>query len=267
MPGRVSRPGYSAAEESEKPVNERGYFEDDDALSALLDGALSREEAEALRRRLAAEPALARRFEELRKVDEVVRGAYARFVEEPVPRRIVDLVQGKARAVPQRRFAWPIAAAAGLAAGFLIALLLFRGAAPSGPPGFLADRGAVDEHSRLHTVLESLASGETRDVGNGWSATPRMTFRSREALPCRRVDLASAGGAVDAVVCRKQGVWRAELLGYTAVEKAGDGLYHPATGGAPSSVDDAINAMMQGSPLGREDEREWIRRSWSDAAH
>lgn len=61
-----------------------------------------------------------------------------------------------------------------------------------------------------------------------------MTFRSREGLACRR---------------------------------AGDGLYHPATGGTPTRVDDAINAMVQGSPLGRDDERDWMRRGWSDAPH
>jgi hypothetical protein len=249
-------------------VNESGHFGDDEALSALLDGALSREEAEALRRRLATEPALAARFEELRRVDEAVRGAYAGVAEEPVPRRIVDLVREGAPVVPLRRFAWPVAAAAGLAAGFLIAFLALRGGAPLGPPGLLADRGVVEKHSRLHAVLESLPSGETRELGKAWSATPRMTFRSREGLACRRVDLAGAGGSVDAVVCRRDGVWRAELLGYTAAQKAGgDGLYHPATGGAPSRVDDAINAMVQGSPLGRDDERDWMRRGWSDAPH
>jgi hypothetical protein len=247
-------------------VSESGHFEDDEALSALLDGALPREEAEALQRRLAAEPALARRFEELRRVDEAVRGAYAGVAEEAVPRSIVDLVRGKAPVVPMRRFVWPVAAAAGLAAGFLIAFLVLRGAAPPGPPGLLADRGIVLERSPLHDVLESLPSGETRDLGSAWSATPRMTFRSREGLACRRVDLAGAGGSVDAVVCRKDRTWRAELIGYTATQKtAGDGLYHPATGGTPSRVDDAINAMVQGSPLGREDEQDWIRRGWSNA--
>jgi hypothetical protein len=257
-------------------VSESGYFGDDEALSALLDGALSREEAAALRRRLSEEPALARRLEELRRVDEVVRGAYASGVEEPAPSRIVDLVRGDARVVPlharrrsgARWFAVPFAAVAGLAAGFLIAFLALRGAAPPGPPGLLADRGAVERRSPLHDVLETLPSGETRDLGNAWSATPRLTFRSTEGLACRRVDLAGAGRSVDAVVCRRGGAWRAELIGYAPPQKAtGDGLYHPATGGTPSRVDDAINSMMHGRPLGREDERDWIRRGWSDAPH
>ena len=257
-------------------MSESGHFGDDEALSALLDGALSREDATALRRRLSAEPALARRLEELRQVDEVVRGAYASVVEEPTPRRIVDVVRGEAPVVPlharawpgARRFAVPFAAVAGLAAGFLIAFLAMRGAAPLGPPGLLADRGTVLERSPLHDVLETLPSGETRDLGNAWSATPRLTFRSTEGLACRRVDLAGAGRSVDAVVCRRGGVWRAELIGYAPAQNAtGDGLYHPATGGTPSRVEDAINSMMQGRALGRDDERDWIRRGWSDAPH
>lgn len=255
-------------------VNGSGHIGDDEALSALLDGALSREEAAALRRRLSAEPALALRLEELRRVDEVVRGAYASAVEEPTPRHIVDLVRGEARGIPPqarawsgaRRFATPVAAVAGLAAGFVIAFLALRGAEPPGPPGLVADGGAVEERSPLHDVLETLPSGETRDLGNAWSATPRLTFRSTEGLACRRVDLAGAGGSVDAVACRRGGVWRAELIGYAPRPKAAsDGLYHPATGGTPSRVDDAINSMMRGEPLGREDERDWIRRGWSDA--
>jgi hypothetical protein len=257
-------------------VSESGHFGDDEALSALLDGALSREEAEALRRRLSAEPPLARRLEELRRVDEVVRGAYASVAEEPTPRRIVDLVRGEARVVPlnarassgARRFALPLVAAAGLAAGFLIAFLALRGGAPPGPPGLLADSGSVEERSPLHDVLETLPSGETRDLGNAWSATPRLTFRSTEGLACRRVELAGAGRSVDAVVCRREGVWRAELIGYAPAPNAtGDGLYHPATGGTPSRVDEAISPMMQGRPFGREDERDWIRRGWSDDPH
>ncbi len=257
-------------------MSDSSRFADDAALSAFLDGALSHQEAAALRRRLGAEPALARRLEELRQVDEAVRGAYAGVVEEPVPRRIVDLVRGEGRPIPLqpragsgvRRFAVPFAAAAGLAAGLLVALLAPRGAVTPGPPGLLADRGAVEERSALHDVLETLPSGETRALGNTWSATPRMTFRSTEGLACRRVDLAGAGGKVDAVVCRKGGVWHAELLGYAPAAKGvDDGGYHPATAGAPSRVDDAIGVMMQGASLGRDEERDWIRRGWSDAAH
>jgi len=243
---------------------------DDEALSALLDGALSADEEATLRSRLSAEPALARRLEELRRVDEVVRGAYATIADQPTPRPIVDLVRGEARIIPwsgARRLATPFAAVTGLAAGLVIAFLALRGGAPPGPPGLLADRGVVEVRSPLHDVLETLPSGETRDLGHAWSASPRLTFRSTEGLPCRRVELAGAHGSIDAVVCRKDGAWRAELIGYASEQKvASDGLYHPATGGAPSRVDDAINSMIRGAPLGRDDERDWIRRGWNESS-
>ena len=255
-------------------MNERGHPGDDEALSALLDDALPREDAAVLLRRLSAEPVLARRLEELRRVDALVRGAYAAVVEEPAPRHIVDLVRGKAGTVPRRvgawagarRFALPFAAVAGLAAGILVAFLFLRGSEPPGPPGLLAERGAVEPRSPLHEVLETLPTGETRDLGNAWSATPRLTFRNTEGILCRRVDLAGAGRSLEAVVCRGAGAWRAELIGYgPARTSTDDSLYHPATGGPQSRVDDAIGSMMQGGPLGREEERSLISHGWSDA--
>ena len=63
----------------------------------------------------------------------------------------------------------------------------------------------------------------------------------REQVPLRRVERGALGaelGGIDAAADH-------------APTREGDGLYHPATGGAPSRVDDAITSMMQGAPLGR----------------
>ena len=59
--------------------------------------------------------------------------------------------------------------------------------------------------------------------------------------------------------------WRTKDFPDDAPDSRVEVLFHPATGGTPSRVDDAINSMMRGGPLGREDERDWIRRGWSDA--
>jgi hypothetical protein len=66
---------------------------DEEALSALLDGALFPDEAERMRERLSREPALQRRFEAMQKADAAVRDAYRGIVNEPLPERVLQLLQ------------------------------------------------------------------------------------------------------------------------------------------------------------------------------
>ena len=66
--------------------------EDDEVLSALLDGALAEDEAKRLCDRLASDPALAARLEALRGVDAAVRQAYGPIADEPVPQRVLALL-------------------------------------------------------------------------------------------------------------------------------------------------------------------------------
>lgn len=73
--------------------HEQITHEDDEALSALLDGELPDDEAERLRARLAREPALAARLEVLENADAKVRGAYEGLTDEPVPQSVVDLLR------------------------------------------------------------------------------------------------------------------------------------------------------------------------------
>ena len=62
---------------------------DDELLSQLIDGALSADRAAALRRRLAAEPALAARLRELERANSALRDAYARLTPRRPQRHLV----------------------------------------------------------------------------------------------------------------------------------------------------------------------------------
>src|SRR5262245_38032287 len=100
---------------------------DDDALSALIDGALSRDEAAALRARLEREPALAARLAAMQRANRAVHDAYHGVVDEPLPERVLDLLRAPqtratnvvdldARRARRALPAWlPQAAAAGVA--------------------------------------------------------------------------------------------------------------------------------------------------------
>lgn len=253
------------------------WTDDDAALSALLDGALPAEQAEPLRRRIADEPALARRLEELRQVDGALRRTYAGIADEPLPQRVLDGLQSRGVVASFRPRVssgtrWfslrsAVATGAALAAGFIIACLVLQRAEPIVPLGFITKGGSVEEGSALYEVLQTVPSSESRALGESWSATARLTFRDKKGDPCRQVDLTGAGGVLETLACRREGSWRMELIAFgPAGTPMAGGVYRPATGVPPSPLDDAIDALIDGAPLGREEEEELIARAWEVAA-
>jgi hypothetical protein len=244
------------------------WMEDDAELSALIDDELDPERAARLRGRLADEPALARRLEELARVDESVRRAYAGIADEPVPERILALVGSRpdAGAAVHDRRRWSRTAAlatAGLAlaAGFALAFVVLPRTEPAGPFASVGERGAVDVRSPLHDALERAPSGESRSLADGWSATPRLTFASVDGSPCRRIDVAGPGGAMPALACRREGAWHVELVAFEAGGEAAEDVYRPA-GTARSAIDHAIDGRIASEPMDREAERAWMARGW-----
>src|SRR5262245_8302870 len=120
---------------------------DDEALSALLDGALPSDEAAALRARMTREPALAARLAAMERANRAVGDAYRDVVDEPLPERVLELLRApqtrEANVVDlaarrQRRAlpAWlPHAAAASVALAIGLGLGLSLSQAPDTPGG------------------------------------------------------------------------------------------------------------------------------------
>ncbi|HEX6885927.1 MAG TPA: FecR domain-containing protein [Planctomycetota bacterium] len=105
----------------------------DERLHAFLDGELAHEEAEAVARALAEDGALRARLAELRALDGSLRELYAAERGAAAP-ALARLGLPPAAGPRRRTLSWwllPLAAAAGLAAGFLLA---GRRAAPAVPP-------------------------------------------------------------------------------------------------------------------------------------
>jgi hypothetical protein len=243
---------------------------DDDALSALIDGALPSDEAAALRARIAREPALAARLAELERANGAVRDAYRDVVDEPLPERVLELLRAPAerasnvvelgarrrgRALP----AWlPHAAAAGIALAIGLGLgfgLGQRGA--DAPAAMLAAAGPVAPGSALHTLLESTPSGAPREV-DGATAEVRYTFRTQGGDWCRELAVSSGASRNAAVACRRGGAWRVDLVG---VEAAAGEVYRPAGGDAP--LREAVDALIEGEPLDSDAERALVARGWA----
>src|SRR5262245_26251567 len=243
---------------------------DDDALSALIDGALPSDEAAALRARLKQEPALAARLAELERANSAVRDAYRNVVDEPLPESVLELLRAPAapasnvvdlgarrrgRALP----AWlPHAAAAGIALAIGLGLGFgFGQRAGDTPAGLLAATGPVAPGSALHALLESAPSGEPRAI-DGATAEARFTFRAQGGDWCRELAVSSGAARNAAVACRRDGGWRVDLIGV----EAGGEAYRPAGGDSP--LREAVDARIDGEPLEPDAERALVGRGWAN---
>ena len=244
---------------------------DDEALSALIDGALPSGEADALRARIAREPELAARLDAMERANRAVRDAYSGVADEPLPERVLELLHApraraadvvdiaarrKRRALP----AWlPHAAAASvaLAIGLGLGSTLSR-RSDDVPGGLLAATGSVAQNSPLHELLESAPSGEPREL-DGATAEARFTFRAQGGNWCREIAVSSGTSRNAAVACRRDGGWRIDLVG---VEAAGGEVYRPAGGDTP--LREAVDALIEGEPLEPDAERALVERGWAN---
>jgi hypothetical protein len=249
---------------------------DDEALSALLDGELDAAQAASLRRRMEREPSLAARFAALEAANRRVRRAYEGVAAEPVPERVRALLvethaARNVAALPERRarlrFAplpTALAASVALAIGVALGLLVAARAPSSNAGAALAAVGELARADPLFATLETAPSGAARDLGGGVSVEPRLTFRTREGGYCRRVDLARDGEAAVVLACRRGERWRVEAASFAQVAAPAGGEFRPATE-APSAVEAAIDAAIEGEPLSADAERALLAGGWPGA--
>ncbi|HEY8554513.1 MAG TPA: hypothetical protein VIL43_08245 [Burkholderiales bacterium] len=243
--------------------------DDDEALSALIDGSLPAEQAAALEARLEREPQLAARFEAMRRADRAVRDAYRAVVEEPLPERVLDLLRERRGGADDRVAAlerrprrsppawWPHALAAGIALAVGIGLGFGLGRRAGEPPTLLAAPAPVPAGSALYELLESAPSGIPTPIDGAATAEVRFTFKAQDGDWCRELSVTAPAATNAAVACRRAGVWRVELVGAAAV--AGE-TYRPAD--AESPFREAVDALIEGEPLEPGAERELLANGW-----
>lgn len=251
---------------------------DDAELSALIDDELLPERAAALRARLAGEPVLAARYEALRRADSRVRRAFASAGSDPMPEGVLRLLRDHGErsrppekvvplSVPRRFYRPPVALAAGVALfflGFVLARVLLPQAGTT-PEFALADAaGVVAASSPLYRVLETVPSSQTARLGDGVSATPRLTFRRTGGGYCRLLDLAGPRGAGSTVACRADDAWHLRLATFgEGGPVPGDG-YRLASSDRSPAVDRVIDDLIAGAPLGVEAEANLLKSGWSE---
>lgn len=258
-------------------VNKQAATRDDELLSQLLDNELPQAEADALTERLAREPHLARRLEELRSSDASVRRLFAELDEQPMPKAVLDLLEADDNrttestdnviAFPGRflqRFAQmpvAIAASVALAAGFFVDRLLEESPQPaSGISAFQAH--SVPAGSAMHTFLETASSASATTLADGTDARILLTFADPAGNWCRQVSVQSASSAIQALSCRRDGRWENEIIAFD--EPAG-GPYQQAWAGNAVVVGAAVDRLIgDGEPLDSEREAELIQNQWQN---
>ena len=254
---------------------------DDTILSAYLDEELSPDDTRRLKDRLAGDPELARRLEQMRNADLAVRNVFDAADERPFPQSVLELLTDKGANSPQvrseegnvvrfparglrRYFQAPIAIAASvaLAAGFLAGDIVRRtldGDVGVGPSLYA---GTIPPTSELHDFLESGVSGAPQVLASGVSAKLLLTFENRDSDWCRQLQLAAETGSVQALACRRNGSWEMEAVAFDANASPGSD-YRAASSGSLPALEAAIDEQIgSGEPLAPEEESRLISNGW-----
>ena len=241
----------------------------DEMLMAFADGELDEATAEALRRTVDADPALARRLADFKRTRALAKTAFAGVLDEEVPERLLAAVRPSAarRAVfrlPRLAWGWlPVGTAvaasiAGLALGTALTLR------PAGEASLLPSQ------QRIAELLETAPSGEMRRLPGGSSgAGPSATFRATGSYlaavgVCRSFEMALGADAVAGwrgVACRRDGDWAIELVVADSAVRGGED-YAPAADTAAQTVDAFLDAAGAGGTLDETEERRLAASGW-----
>ena len=244
---------------------------DDEALMAFADGQLTGPEAEAVAAAVSADPALAEKIAEHRRLKETLAQAFDPVLDASVPHtllqaasaapdsNVASLADARAQrsARPAGRWARPFgghwgAIAAALAAGVIAGHVLSL------------DRGLVREKGSTLVARTALAEALDEQLASDDPAAANspvrigLTFRNTQDQYCRTFTAAHAS-SMSGIACRNDGDWEIRLAA-AADPLAGAQGYRQA--GSDAALITAAQAMMKGDPLDAQQEARARARTW-----
>jgi hypothetical protein len=223
-------------------------------LSRFIDGELDGGDAQALRKRLLAEPALRSELDRMRAVNERVKSAFEVPGADRVPASVEALLEPAGRSGVPNHHTWGMAVAAALiaAAGLLLA-----------PQWQQLTNGDLSGDAQLAAVLEQSPSraGGWDKLADGRQVRPVLSFSNQDGNWCREYLLTAQGSSFRGVACRTAGQWHTEVL--SSAELAGSSNeYRPAGAADADQVTDYIATQGASIPLSLDDEAALIDSQW-----
>ncbi|MCF7992367.1 MAG: hypothetical protein K9M02_18150 [Thiohalocapsa sp.] len=249
---------------------------DFELLMAYVDGELDAEQTASIEARLATDAHARETVEQLRSTNAWLSQGLDQILEEPVPQRLLDTVQGgapDARVVPLRPrktvvrprtrigLGWAAAAGIVLAIGAVSTISLLM---PTAPPG-----SAIVDNAVLQEALETLPSGSLLIAGkDDASVMPLATYRLDDSRLCREFEVRRGTAVELGLACRDEdGRWAPDTLveQEVAAAEADTERFVPA-GGDEDPISTALDRMGAGAALVPAEERTLIDAGWSDRA-
>ena len=243
----------------------------DETLMAYADGEVDAATRAIVEAAMRDDPEVRRRVVHHQELREVVKGAFAAVIDEPVPQRliaaargapagsIVDLASARnAVAVKASRgLRWqPAAMAASLLLGLALGYLGWRGS------NTLVTVSASGELVAGAGLAEALSSQLSADHAPGAVATTGLSFRAKTGDYCRTFAL-TATHPNSGLACREGGSWKIKVLAQSAETPANSSGFRPAASADSAAVRTAVEESIDGEPLDQAGEIAARQGNWS----
>lgn len=246
----------------------------DELLVAYVDDELDEAQRAMVRSILETNPTLGRRADEMRLSRDLLREGFPLRSDAPVPAAIdaaaSRLAEACAGPVSHRARAsrfqngrkYAFAAALVLSVTAAAGYLVWRSGHGSArePVAALLQIGPG---TTLNEVLESAPSAEVTSVpAEGAAVRAVLTFQSKDGRFCREFEILAPAGGSTGIACRDDGVWRAEVLLSAEAAPVDSNFYTPAGGSDEPAVAEVAERLMQGDPLGAQEEAQLLASGW-----
>jgi hypothetical protein len=261
---------------AERDVIEAKLDITNELLVAYVDDELDAAQRTMVNAALKGDAALQRRAEEMRLSRDLLREAFPLQSPERVPGRLDAAAERLAAACTRQsrraRHDFSLrpkyAVGAALAVCAVAAAAYFAWQPVKRTPQIVTALAQIDPGNPLHTLLESTPSAQVVEVPEeGATLRAILTFRANDGRFCREFEILASARASTGIACREKGQWHTEVRSSAAAALTSSNYYTPAAGFDDPAIAAMVDKLMQGEPLGVEEEAQVLAAHWPTGRH